>query len=201
MASLAISPAHEHSQFLQALPHLVHYASYRFRGLPPCDREEAVAETVAAGFQLSTGLAKRGRTEIVGKPGFLSNAVCHVLSDRHVGGSASSTDVHSRLARQRRGFHLQSFYLPTSDASWRDLAVEDRRCGPAEMAAFKVDFETWLKGQSRRNRCIIDLLAAGEKASAIADRFGISQPRVCQLRRHLQENWLAFQGEPTATSA
>jgi hypothetical protein len=38
-------------------------------------------------------------------------------------------------------------------------------------------------------------LAAGERTTDVARRFGVSLARISQLRRELERSWLAFQGE------
>src|ERR1017187_7796128 len=90
-ASSAINP---HQLFLDRLPYVLRVAKYRFRGLPAADRDEAVAEAQAAAFQNFHRLHQQGRTNVVSTPGFAMHAVHHVLNDRHLGGSTSSSDVH-----------------------------------------------------------------------------------------------------------
>ena len=44
-------------------------------------------------------------------------------------------------------------------------------------------------------------LALGHSGLEVSQRFKISQARVCQLRRELQESWQAFHGEATKSTA
>jgi hypothetical protein len=181
--------------FLDCLPPVLRLAKSRFRGLPPVDRDEAVAEAQAAAFQAFNRLHQQGRTDVVFSPGFAAHAVHHVLNDRHVGGSMSSRNVLSRQARQRHGFDLQSLYVPTTEGDWHELAVEDKHAGPAEVAAFRLDFGAWSSNLDDRARRVVDLLAAGYRPGEAARRLGVSPARVSQLRSELRKSWLEFQGE------
>ena len=49
-------------------------------------------------------------------------------------------------------------------------------------------------GWSRRHRQIINHLAAGHRTMMVARKFGVSEARVSQLRRHYEQSWRAFQG-------
>ena len=78
---------------------------------------------------------------------------------------------------------------------WRAAVMENRRVSPADQAAFNLDFERWMGGFSRRHQRIIQRLAAGERAGVIADRLGLSDGRLSQLRQKFQHAWQTFQGE------
>ena len=65
----------------------------------------------------------------------------------------------------------------------------------ADQAAFRIDFNDWLRKLSRRDRRIIARLARGERACAVAERFGLSQGRISQIRRAFAENWNRFLGD------
>src|SRR4051794_41032696 len=101
------------TEFLSLCPVVERHARVVFRGYRGADREEAVAEAVAAAYESYAGLRARGKDPVRSFPGAMAAfAVLHVKDGRHVGGRSSSTDVLSRKARQRRGFRVQS--LPAS---------------------------------------------------------------------------------------
>src|SRR5207247_1619424 len=56
-----------HAQFLTVLPVVQRHAGFVFRHLNPTDREEAIAESVAAAFVSMVGLGQRGR-DAAGSP-------------------------------------------------------------------------------------------------------------------------------------
>ena len=62
------------------------------------------------------------------------------------------------------------------------LLVEDRKAGPAETAAARMDLAAWFGTLTKRNRKIAKALALGEPTAAAAKKFGISPGRISQLR-------------------
>jgi FixJ family two-component response regulator len=80
---------------------------------------------------------------------------------------------------------------------WREALVEDRTAGPAEIAETRLDFASWLKTLSNRDRELAETLARGETTGAVARMFHVSAARVSQLRRDLCKSWRAFVGEPS----
>ncbi len=75
---------------------------------------------------------------------------------------------------------------------------EDRHAGPAETAASRIDFPAWLKTLSRRNCKIALKLAVGETTRKVARLFKVSDGRISQLRRELEQSWRAFHGDLAA---
>jgi DNA-directed RNA polymerase specialized sigma subunit len=68
--------------------------------------------------------------------------------------------------------------------------------GPALLlAAFRIDFAQWMKRLHRRDRRIIAAFVSGERTWSVAERFGISEGRVSQLRRKYEREWRVFQGQ------
>lgn len=51
------------------------------------------------------------------------------------------------------------------EESWQEIVVEDHRVGPAEIAACRIDFASWLKLLPCRLRKIAWTLASGETTS------------------------------------
>ncbi|HEV3304179.1 MAG TPA: hypothetical protein VG055_31305 [Planctomycetaceae bacterium] len=78
---------------------------------------------------------------------------------------------------------------------WREVLVEDRTAGPADIAEMRIDFAEWLNTLSNRDRQLAETLAHGETTGCVAGMFRISAGRVSQLRRDLCESWRRFGGE------
>jgi hypothetical protein len=91
-------------------------------------------------------------------------------------------------------------HLDRTDNGWQEIVVEDRRAGPAETAACRIDFEAWLKSLPRRQRKIALRLAQGESTSGAAKLFGVTAARISQLRVWLRESWERFQGQQLAAA-
>ena len=59
-----------------------------------------------------------------------------------------------------------------------EVVVEDRRAGPAEVVAARIDFGDFLRSLSSRYRRIAAVLATGESTTATARKFHVSPGRV-----------------------
>ena len=75
---------------------------------------------------------------------------------------------------------------------WRKILVEDRRAGPAETAASRIDFTDWLRRLPDTLRAVAELLGAGETTGTTAREFKLSAGRVSQMRRELKDRWEEF---------
>jgi hypothetical protein len=118
---------------------------------------------------------------------------------RKVGGRLNIRDVSSDYCQKRKGLLLERLdKFDLEEHAWREVLVEDRRAGPAEVAAIRVDFTAWLDGLSRRLRRIATYLANGEATGNAAKRFHLSPARISQIRRELHRAWCLFQGNNLA---
>ena len=70
----------EHSPFLAVMPRVSYLARRRFAYLHPDQRDDAVAEAIAAGFQAYLSMKRRGRLKLIGTIGFARNAVRHATA-------------------------------------------------------------------------------------------------------------------------
>ncbi len=183
-------------RFLDMVPTIRHYANSAFRHLRRGARDDAIDEVVANTLVAYRRLVDQDR-EALAYPTVLARfAIARVHAGRAAGTKLNSNDVLSRYAQRQKGFAVER--LDEFDAAvggWREVAVEDRRCCPADLAAFRLDFSAWLKILPHRKRSILRWLAIGESTGAVAKMFGISQARVSQLRGEFYESWCRFHGE------
>jgi hypothetical protein len=107
----------------------------------------------------------------------------------------------SEQAQRSQGFVVERLdSLDVRDNTWHEIVVEDRRAGPAETAACRLDFSEWLARLPDRRRKIALTLANGETTAAAAKRFRVTSARISQLRNWFRKSWLTFQGEAEAES-
>ena len=178
--------------FLTVKPIIERHANFVFRSLPFVDREEAVAEAVAAAFQSYLSLTRRGKDPFQFRTMIAIRAAQHVRSGRCVGGKLRRRDVFFGAARQHRGLRRRPLVLM---GDWGE-ALEDNRHTPIpDQASFRCDFPRWLNTLAPRDRRIAGLLALGHSTKAMAKRFGMSEGRISQLRRQLHDSWQGFHGE------
>ena len=199
----ALSLTHAQRQFTAHLPAVDNAAGYAFRRRRRQDREEAVAEATAAAWSAWHGLIGKGKDPLaVGVTGIAKNAIRYVRNGRRVGNTTcgrGAMDVF-RKAQKAREFKLVS--LDSNDqfipgwlvGTWKEWLACDHRVGPADAAAFRVDFAAWLTGLPRRKRQIAELLAEGHEPGLVARLVGVSPARVSQLRTELAGSWESFQG-------
>jgi hypothetical protein len=103
--------------------------------------------------------------------------------------------VLSPIASVRHGFVVGR--MPEAEesrdrSSLPDELADNRRSAVPEQAAFRLDFPRWRASLRRRDRAVLDTLAAGERGQDAARRFKISPGRVSQLRREFEQGWKEF---------
>ena len=200
MTALAIDPStsNNHDDFLAVMPRVSYLARRRFAYMQREQREDAVAEAIAAGFMAYLSMKRRGRLNLISTVGFARNAVSHVVAGRHVGGSQAGGDVMSELGRRRHGCSVQSFDAESVDntegCGWLHEAVAAHQTPVPEQVAIRVDGGRWLASLNTRERWMIEELAAGEMAVKVAKHFGISPARLSQLRKQWADSWAACVG-------
>jgi DNA-binding NarL/FixJ family response regulator len=178
------------NDFTAILPAIEKHAKIRFRGIPAAHRDDAVAESIAAACVHYQRLAAQGRLHQAFVSSLADHAARHAAQHRQVGGKQNCRDVMSPLTQRKHGVAVCSISAPST------VLIEDRKFGPADTAAIRIDFEQWLKARTPRDRTIVAAMAGGETTSMIAGRFGVSSGRVSQLRRKFEQDWAQMQGEP-----
>ena len=184
--------------FLTMLPAVRRLAWRASRQMPYARRHDFVGEIVANVAVAVARLARRGELERASPTPLVCYAARQVRSGRLVGGRLNVRDALSRHCHLRKGVRIVHFDdQPDSSTEWKESLLEDRRAGPAETAAARIDTAAWLGSLPVRNRRIAETLATGETTTATARQHGVTPGRVSQLRRQLETSWLEFQGEAT----
>ncbi len=201
----AVDPSSNENRFLRYLPAVEKHAAIQSRHLSELDREEYLAEAVAAAFVNYHSATQRG-TEHTITPSTLANyAVLHVKGMRHVGGRAdSTTDAMSSRAQYTRGFKVHGLKWNDSRAyncmtdgfapTWNLAMVEDCSTPVPDQAAFRIDWSTFLKRQTDRTRSAMSLLAAGHSRREVSEYLGTTPPAVTQRMARVERQWRRFQG-------
>ena len=81
------------------------------------------------------------------------------------------------------------------------MVVEDSSAGPAETAAFRIDFETWLESLPSNKQEFVTQLGKGETPSEVAQKYKLSRGRVSQIRTELAQSWEALQHDDTNSTS
>ena len=188
-------PTHQ-DRFLELLPQIRLQVSIAFRHENPERREELTAEVIANAFAAFTRLVERGLIDVAYPTPLAQYAIRQVRTGRRVGTKLNVLDVSSRYCQRAKGFTLERLdVLNDSEDQWREIVVEDRHAGPAEVAATRIDFGDWLKSLPRQKRQIAKTLATGETTKKAARKHRVSPGRISQVRRELMDAWESFVGE------
>jgi hypothetical protein len=196
--------------FLKFLPAVETHAKIQFRHLPAVDREEAVAEAKAAAFINVHEASRGGRANRITPFTLALYAVLHVRDGRHVGASRDAAkDALSRRAQQRGNFRVLGLrwdsilgYDCVKDSTtpvWHDRLAGLSRPTPAEQAAFRIDWSSFLRSQSGRTRVALAMLAAGHQQTEVADKLGVTPAAVCQRVKKAEREWRCFQDASNVT--
>jgi hypothetical protein len=122
--------------------------------------------------------------------------VAQAKTGRRTGGKLNCRDVLSQYCQQKKSRVVQRLdRLGEEEGGWAEILIEDKHAGPADTAATRIDFSTWLQMLPCRMRKIATFLANGETTSATSKRFRVSPARISQIRRQLYEAWHHFQGD------
>jgi DNA-directed RNA polymerase specialized sigma24 family protein len=203
----AAATADAHRAFDAALPRIDAAIRYHFRRRPRLLREEAIAEARAYTWAAWHGLLRRGMDPVaVGAVAIAANACRAVTKGRSVGTSRpvgrGAMDVYHPRVRLATGLRVVAFeeLAGAPAGAWRDWLAGGRRYGPAEEAAFRIDFAAWLDSLPPRKRRVAELLAEGLRTGEVARRLGVTPGAVSQTRGWLAGAWGRYQGDADATS-
>ena len=186
----------DEDRFLNMLPQIRRQANRAFRNEPPASRQELVSEAIANSWAAFIRLVERGLDDVIYPTPLAQFAIKQVRSGRHVGTPLNIRDISSGHCQRSKQVTLER--LDVFDAAaggWREIVVEDRTAGPAEIAAMRIDFHDWLMSLPRLKRRVAQALAVGETTGRTARRFHVTPGRISQLRRELEESWQGFQAE------
>ena len=185
-----------HIVFLDMLPAISRQAAIAFRAAAPELREELIAAVTANCLVAFVRLIELRKPERAFPSALARYGILQVRAGRRVGARLRVGEPLSGHAQRRGGFSVESLdHFDRDENGWREIVLEDRRAGPAETAACRIDFAEWLRRLPPRLRNIAITLAGGETTSRTARLFGVTAARISQLRQGLRESWEVFQGE------
>lgn len=195
-----------HEAFLAMMPRIQTHARIAFRHLRGATREELVQEVLCNACHAYARLVELGKQDLAYPSVLARYGVAQARAGRKVGCRLNVNDVTSEYCRRRKNVAVESLDRYDEDeGAWQEVLVEDRRAGPAETAAARLDIDEWFGRLRPRQRKIAQALALGERTGDVARRFRLSAGRVSQMRRELSRDWESFQargsGRPVAGEA
>lgn len=206
-----------HQAFLGILPVVERHARIYFRGVfCPASKADCIAETLALSWRWFRSLAARGKDATLFPMALAGYAARAVQAGRRVCGNVCGKDVMNEVAQRKHGFRVER--LPTSTrTSLADLysaargqqdldAFEERladnlQTSVPEQAAFRIDFPTWLRTRTGRDRRIINDMMKNERTLDLARKYRVTPGRISQLRRDYHADWELFCSDRAAAPA
>jgi RNA polymerase sigma factor (sigma-70 family) len=187
-------PETARDQFLALLPQIRRLAMISFRRLGTEAREELVQEVIANAFRAWDSLIRKGKGAVAYATPLAQFAIRQVRAGRRVGCRQNTRDILSGGSRGAHGLKIERINRrDPRNGDWDELLLEDRKAGPAETAAARIDIAEWLRTLSKRNQGIARSLALGATTNDVARKFGLSAGRVSQIRTLLLAHWQQYQ--------
>ena len=185
-----------HAGFLAMVPIIHEYARGAFSRCNPEAQQDLIQEVIANALVAYVRLFQRGRISLAYPTVLARYGIAQVKDGRRVGNKLRIGEVLSPYAQQRKKFSVDSLdKFDAEEDSWKEIVIEDRRVGPDQVVATKLDFAAWLCSLPRRNRRIAQFLAVGNRTVEASRKFKLSEGRISQVRRELQKAWAEFTSE------
>jgi hypothetical protein len=184
------------------LPVIERQARIAFKYVRPEAREDAVEEVAANALVAFVRLIELGKADVAYPTPLAKYGIRQVKDGRRVGTKLNVRDISSTYCQQRTGAILERLdRFDRDEGQWLEILVEDRRAGPAETAAARIDIAEWFGLLPDRDQKIAAALAVGTSTGDVAKNFRLSPARISQKRCELRASWREFQGEDQAAEA
>ncbi len=184
------------------LPAIETYANRAFWDRDREAREDAVQDVLANAAVAFARLLQLDKADLAYPQVLARFAIAQYHDGRRVGSRLRIGDVMSPYAKRKKGFRVETLdRFDKESGEWLEAVVEDTHTPVPEQVAFRIDFPTWLKSHTKRNRKITTALSLGHGTGEVAQRFKVSAGRVSQLRREFCQSWQEFHDEPARAPA
>jgi hypothetical protein len=197
--------------FLSLRPRIVTHARFIFRDVE-CDERKAdcLSETLALAWKWFLRLVEKGKDPRGFASVLAGYAARAVKNGRRLCGQLRAKDVMNPVAQGRHGFRLETLPCSTRTCQEDRCSVvggqrrqdefeerlrDNTRTPPDEQAMFRLDFASWLKSLTARERKIVRAMARNERTRDLSQQFGVSPSRISQLRRDFALSWRDFCAE------
>ena len=180
------------------LPHIQRQGECYFRHIKnKVQKKEIIAEMIALGWKWVVRINEQGKDPCQFAITLAILLARAVWSGRRLCGQEKAHDVMSRRTQYLNSFQIQplSLYETGEDFDELEALVDNTRTPPADQAAFRIDFQDWVRTHCQRNRRIIHELMVGHRTKDVARMNGTTAGRISQLRREFCQDWRRFCGD------
>jgi hypothetical protein len=156
---------------MDMMPTIYDQVRFAFRHELPERRQEMIAEAIANCWVSFVKLVERNLQDVIYATPLAQFAIRHVLSGRRVGGTLNKNDITSGYAQRMKQITVERLTRYNKrKCLWLEMLVEDRKAGPADTAAARIDFGDWLRTLGGRRRRIAETLATVVYATILVRR-------------------------------
>ena len=135
------------------LPTIRRQAQICLRKIRPELRQDLIEEVIANCYVAFARLVERGKQDVAFPTALARYALAQVRTGRRVGSRLRIRDVLSHYAQFQKRFTVERLdYYDEEEECWQEVVVEDKRATPAEIAACRIDFASWLRLLPSRHR-------------------------------------------------
>lgn len=187
-----------HARFLTILPRIQTHARCYFRNVRcSVKKADCVAEVIALAWKWFVRLTERGKDATQFPSVLASFASRAVKSGRRVCGQEKARDVLSGCAQHRHRFAMGKLpdFSTESTNPLAEALTDNTRSPVPDQVEFRIDFPDWLTTRTGRDRRLIGRMVMNDRTKDLANKFGLSEARVSQLRREYREDWDRFGAE------
>ena len=178
------------ARLVAMLPEIEQKLRLAFCRLGPEAREDAIEEGVVHSLLAYVRLDEQGRAEVATPSSLAWYSSRHVKRGRPAGSRMNGKEPLSRYGQISNDIEIER-----QPSNWIDAIVQDKRAPVADQVATKMDVGAWYATLTMRMKAVVKDLAFGCSTSEVAKKHGVTASRISQLRRSLEQSWLAFQRE------
>jgi hypothetical protein len=150
------------------------------------DFGELVQDTIVMAAQMIESCEARGKPIYPGSVAFY--AIQHAKTGRRSYG-ATRTDALCAAVQLDENVTIASMDEPVAGEHEDEMTLHDMLAGPvedvAQQAARELDWAALMENLSERDLAILRTTINGERLHVLAQQFGVSQPRLTQLKREI----------------
>jgi len=196
--------AHVQSRFLSILPRIRRHAQIYFRHVRCRFKlNDLISEVIALSWKWFLRLAEKGKDACKFPSVLATYAAKAVRCGRRVCGQLKPKDVLSERAQQRHGFSVNR--LPDmstlSENPYSEALIDNTMSPVPDQVAFRLDWPSWLKTRTHRDRKLIAQMAQRERTIDLSQKFQLSSARISQLRRLYHDDWQRFTADEQNTTS
>jgi hypothetical protein len=174
--------------FLAMLPEIRQRLDLAFCRLNAEARDDAIEESVVHCLISYARLHERDRANSVTASSLAWYSSRQVKRGRTAVGRLNCNEPLSRYALIGHAIQAEPI-----QSEWIDVMATDKKASVVDQAIARIDVSAWFASLSRRLQKIARDLAFGFTTSEVAQKHGVTPGRISQLRRRLEESWMAFQ--------